>query len=146
MPSKAPKLLCFCTIIFHYITIILIIFVIIAIIAKQFFFDLGWNSLQKSGQSHHPSREIGVCSSQQQHGLNRGAPTCHLPQHGRHRPRRLLGSYDGCMKAIQYAWQDETDHPSHQRIWQSTSSCPATRDPQVQDPDEPENKAYNKFN
>ena len=36
-----------------------------------------------------------------------------------------------------YAWQDETDRPGYQRIGQSTSSCPATRGPQVQDLDEP---------
>ena len=101
----------------------------------------GWNSLQITGQLHHPSRENVVCSIQQQHRLNLGPPRCLLPQQGRHRPWRPLGRYDGCMKAIRHAWQGETDRPSYQQIGQSTSSCPATRDQQVQDPYEPANKA-----
>ena len=103
----------------------------------------GWNSMQITGQLHHSSRGNVVRSIQQQGRLNLGPPRCLLPQQGRHRPRCPLGTHDGCMKAIQHAWQDETDRPSYQQTGQSLSSCPATHDPQVQDPDEPENNAYN---
>ena len=63
-----------------------------------------------------------------------------------HRPRNPLGRHDGCMKAIRHAWQDETDRPSYQRTGRLLSSCPATRDPQVQDPDGPANNVHNQYN
>jgi hypothetical protein len=91
-------------------------------------------------------RGIVVCSIKQQHRLNRGPPKCLLPQQGLHRPRHPLGRYYRCMKAIRYAWQDETDRPSYQRIGQSTSSCPATRGLQLQVPDESANNAHNEYN
>jgi len=100
-------------------------------------FILGWNSLQITGQSHHPPRKNIVCSVQQLRRLNLGPQRCLLPLQGRHRAPRHLGTHDGCMKASQQAWQDETDRPGYPRIGQSTSSCPATRGPQVQDLDEP---------
>ena len=103
----------------------------------------GWNSMQITGQLHHSSRGNVVRSIQQQGRLNLGPQRCLLPQQGRNRPRHPLGRNDGCMKASLHAWQDETDRPSYQRTGQSSSSFPATRDPQVQDPDEPENNAYN---
>ena len=47
------------------------------------------------------------------------------------------------MTAIRYAWLDETDTPSYQRFG---LSMPATRDPQVQVPDESANNAHNEYN
>ena len=137
MLSEVPILVCSYAIILHYITIISIIFSIISIIPKQKNHFLGWNSLQITGQSHHPSWGIVVRSIQQRSRLNLGPRRCLLPQQGRHRAHHHLGTHDGCMRAIRHAWQDETDRPSYQLIGQSTSSSPATRGQQVQDLDEP---------
>jgi hypothetical protein len=57
----------------------------------------GWNSLQSTGQSHHPSRKTRVCSIQLRRRLNQRPRTCLLPEPGRHRPHRPpLGTHDGC--------------------------------------------------
>jgi hypothetical protein len=57
-PSEAPQLFGFFAIILHYITIIAIIFSIICIILKTKNRFLGWNSLQITGQLHHPTVSI----------------------------------------------------------------------------------------
>ena len=99
---------------------------------------LSWNSLHRTGQSHHPWRKNSVRSIQQRRRLNPRPRRCLLPQQGRHRPHRPpLGTHDGCRKATRHAWQDETDRPGYQRIGQLTSSCPTTRGQQVPDLDEP---------
>jgi hypothetical protein len=54
-PSEAPKLFGFFAIILHYITSIATIFPIICIIPKTKNRFLGWNSLQITGQMHHPT-------------------------------------------------------------------------------------------
>ena len=42
---------------------------------------MGWNSLQKSGQSHHPSRDLSVCRNQHwQNLLNRVSQWCLHPR------------------------------------------------------------------
>ena len=97
----------------------------------------GWNSLQITGQSHHPAWGIVARSIQKRSRLNLGPRRCLLPQQGWHWAHHHLGTHDGCMKAIRHAWQDETDRPSYQLIGQSTSSSPATRGLLVQDLDEP---------
>ncbi len=86
-----------------------------------------------------------VHSIQQQHRLNLGPQRCLLPQQGQNCRRHPQGRHYGYMKATLHAWQDETDHPSYQRIGQLMPSCPATHGPPVQDPDEPANNAYNKY-
>ena len=59
---------------------------------------------------------------------------------------RLLGSYDGCMKAIRNAGQEETYLSKHQLTEQQWSFCPATRGPQFRDLDKPENNEDNQYN
>ena len=105
----------------------------------------GWNSLHITVQSHYPSRG-NVVRSIQQRRLNPGTQRCLLPQQGGNCPLHPLGRHDGYMKASLHAWQDETDRPSYQLTGQSVSFCLATRDQQVQDPDEPTNNAHNQYN
>ncbi len=96
-------------------------------------------SMQITGQSHHPSRKNRVRSIQQRRRLYHQRPrTCLLPQQGRHQQHRPpLGTHDGYRKANRHAWQDETDRLGYQGFGQFSSSRPTTRGLQVQVLDEP---------
>jgi hypothetical protein len=102
---------------FHYITIISISFFIIGIILKQIIaIWLDFIAENKPIASSITGIIVLSINLKQHHTLNRGPTTCLLPQQGWYRPLRPQVRYGGCMKAIQYAWQDETYRPSYQPV------------------------------